>query len=158
MTQKIIVLLGRTGDCLSFLPVLHAEFKNGQRCGLLVAEEFADVMDGIGYADKIVFKGNCWDLTKAMAQAWTLSSDVKCVQVAGHPELVKQFSYQPNGQEMALTDSFVKESWRLSGHFPLWKTQPALIFDRHDKAREIKLFEALPKKKRVILVAANGKT
>lgn len=158
MTQKIITLLGRVGDILAFLPVLHAEFKNGQRCGLLVAEEFSGVMDGIGYADKIVFKGDCWDLTKAMAQAWTLSSDVKCVQVAGPPELVKQFSYQPNGQEMALTDSFVKESWKLSGHFALWKTQPPLIFDRRDKARETKLLEAFPKKKKVILVAADGKT
>ncbi len=158
MTQKIITLLGRTGDLLSFLPVLHAEFKNGQRCGLLVAEEFAGVMDGIGYADKLIFKGDSWDLTPAMAQAWTLSPDVKCVQVAGPAELVKQFTYQPAGMEMAMTDSFVKESWRISGHFPLWKTQPPLIFDRRDKAREDKLLEAFPKKKKVILVSADGKT
>ncbi len=158
MTPKLITLLGRTGDILSFLPVLHAEFKNGQRCALMVAEEFAGVLDGIGYADKIVFPGDCWDLTRAMAQAWTLSSDVKCVQVAGPAELVKQFSYQPAGYEMAKTDSFVKESWALAGHFPLWKTQPPLLFDRRDKAREDKLLEAFPKKKKVILVSADGKT
>ncbi len=158
MTQKIITLLGRTGDLLAFIPVLHAEFKNGTRCGLLVAEEFAGVMDGIGYADNLVFKGDCWDLTPAMAQAWQLSSDVKCVQVAGPQELVKQFTYQPAGQEMAMTDSFVKEAWKISGHFPLWKTQPPLLFDRRDKAREDKLLEAFPKKKKVILVSADGKT
>lgn len=158
MTQKIIICLGRTGDILSLLPVLHAEFKNGQRCALLCAKEFAGVMDGVGYADCIPFEGQPYEIDRAMAQAWQLSSNVKCVQVAGPPELVKQHSYQPAGYDFALTDSFVKEQWKIAGHFALWKTQPPLLFDRRDKVRETKLLEAFPKKKRVILVSAGGHT
>lgn len=158
MNQKIIVLLGRTGDILSVLPVLHAEFKNGQRCALLCAKEFAGLMDGVGYADCLPFDGQPFEIDLAMAQAWQLSKDVKCIQVAGPPEMVKQHAYGPAGQENALMDSFVKEQWKMAGHFALWKTQPPLLFDRRDQAREAKLLEAFPKKKRVILVSADGHT
>jgi len=158
MTQKIYVLTGKRGDILSFLPVLYAEYKAGQRCALLLSSEFASLMDGVGYADKIEFASEPWEIDKAMAQAWQLSSQVRCVQVAGPPDLVKQHSYAPNGQEFAVTDSFVKEQWKLAGHLPLWKTQPSLLFDRRDKEREAKLLEKFPKKKKVILVSAGGLT
>lgn len=158
MTPRIYVQTGRLGDCIAFLPVLHSEFKNGQRCALLIAKEFSGVMDGVGYADKIEFDGPIWELDRAMAQAWQLSNNVKCVQLAGPAELVKQHAYQPAGQEVAMTDSFVKEAYKLAGHFQLWKTQPPLIFDRRDKARETELLKGFPPKKKVILVSAGGTT
>jgi hypothetical protein len=158
VNQKIYCCLGRLGDVLAFLPVLHAEFKNGNRCGMMVAKEFAGVLDGISYADKIEYPGQCYEIDRAMAQAWQLSPSVQCVQVAGPSELVKKFTYQPAGLEKAVTDSFTKESWRMAGRLDLWKTQPPLIIDRRDSQRESELLKDFPKKKKVILISAGGTT
>jgi predicted GH43/DUF377 family glycosyl hydrolase len=159
VTPRIYITLGRLGDILNVLPLLHLDAQSGQRNAIMVAKEFAPLFDGISYCDCIPYDGDWQDLEGAVAKAKTLSEDVKCCQVAGDPYVVRRLSFEPIKADKAITDSFQKEAWRLLGRLDVWKTQPPLIFDRRDKERENKLTQTLlPNKKKLILVALSGHT
>lgn len=162
MNQRILVILGKCGDVLSVLPIAWDYAQKGERIALMVSRQFSDILDGVSYVDKIVFDGDSWQIDKAVAQARQLSGNVTCLQVAGPPELVKEYSFVPSGQEKATTDSYQKESWRLAGKLGLWRHQPPLIFDQRNPEREKKLMPVgwfnRGKKKQVMLVSTGGET
>lgn len=160
MNQKVFVLLGKTGDLCSFLPLAYDYHQKGERIAIMVAKQYSDLLDGVGYCDKIVYDGDCWEIDKAYEQATKLSSNVCCVQTAGPEDLVRKFTFQPNGQEHALNDSFQKESWRLAGRIGIWKEQPPLVFDRRDPEREANLLPPVKsgRKKKLVIVAAAGES
>jgi len=158
MSNRLYLLLGRTGDLISFLPVLHHEAQHGPKPMLMVAKECAAVLDGVSYIEPVIFDGGVQELSRAFDEASKLSGDVKCVQVAGPPEDIKKYSFTPAGKPHATTDSFIKETWKLAGHFPLWKDQPPLVFDRRDKGREAELRKSVlgGDKRKLILIATHG--
>lgn len=159
MNQRILVILGKCGDVLSVLPIAWDCAQKGERIALMVSRQFADILDGCSYVDKIVFDGDSWQIDKAVAQARQLSSNVTCIQVGGPPELVKEYSFAPSGQERATTDSYQKESWRLAGKLGLWRHQPPLVFDQRDPEREKWwLPHNKGRKKQVMLISAKGET
>jgi predicted GH43/DUF377 family glycosyl hydrolase len=156
--QRIYVQLGRYGDILNVLPIAFEDAHDGKRSAIMVAKEFAGIMDGVSYADRIVFDGHMGDLGTAVAQAEAASTNVKVVQLIGPTELIKNVVNTRNGQEYkTVQDSFLKDHWNLAGRMSDWKRQLPLVFDRRDLQREQKLIaEHIRGKKRVILVSSAG--
>lgn len=163
MNRRIFIQLGRLGDVLNLLPLAWHASQQGERMCIMVAKEFADVLDGTSYCDKIVFDGEPWELDKAFEEAQKLSSDVCCVQTAGPTELVRKYTFQPKGMEHAVTDCFQKEAWKLCGKLGLWKEQLPLVFDKRNGTREVPwipkdIIYGRKQKKKVLLVATSGET
>lgn len=157
--QRIYVQLGRYGDICNILPLALEDSRTGQRSAIMVSKDFADVLDGVSYADRIVFDGGMWELDRATKQAEQLSDDVRVVQLVGPPEIVKNVVNTRNGKEYATTkDSFLKDQWNLAGRMSDWKKQTPLLFDLRDKAREKALVDKYLTKKRKlnILVSTSG--
>lgn len=157
MAQPIQILLGRTGDVLTLLPLLHDSAQSGVRQSLMVAKEYAPLMDGVSYVDCIPFDGQMWEIERAVLQAKSLSDNVSCVQISGPPDQVKKHVFAPRGIEGAVMDCWQRELWALAGKRQEWHKHLPLVFDRRDRQREEKLItQTLPNKKKVILVAASG--
>lgn len=144
--RKLFVQLGRYGDIINILPILKAEADSGNRPILLVAYEYKDIMDGVSYADVVVFKEPFQHLLPAMRYAETLASvndwEVVVTQVYGHG-----YAFKPQ------CDSFAKDAWKKATYLAAWDRLP-LVFDKRDRSREEKLAEGLPEKP--ILVATHG--
>src|SRR3990167_8767066 len=85
--MRIYVQLGRLGDILNLLPIAWDHHQSGQRCGIMVAKEFSDVLDGCSYVDKIVFDGKPFEISKVVPphaitdsfcrEAWRLAGNRK---------------------------------------------------------------------------------
>lgn len=156
--NRIYIQLGKIGDILNVLPILWADAQAGQRATLMVHRQFADVLDGVGYCDRLIWEGDPNDINAALAEAQKHSADVRCCQIVGDPQAVKQL-YERSGTPGAATDSFQKESWRVAGRLALWREQPPLVFDRRDSERE-KLFlgKLGSARKKYLLLALESKT
>lgn len=136
MTKKIVICLGKTGDILALLPLLQQEAKSLNPVALMVAKEYASVMEGQSIVEPIIFDGAAHEIELAYNQAKRMSNDVVCVQVAGPPEQVKKYTYAANGRKGELTDSFAKEPWHILGKMDVWREQPILVFDKRNYDRE----------------------
>lgn len=154
--SKTYIQLARTGDIISLLPMLYALHQRGEKNKLMVGSEFASVLDGVSWIERVVFHGKATSLAEAVKDA---GPDAVSTQVFGSPDDVKAHTFDRAGLNGSQTDSFVKEAWALAGHSDLWYSQPPLVFDRRDSVREEKLVkEHIQPKKRVVLVALGGKT
>lgn len=156
MAQRTYIQLGRTGDIISLLPLLWSDHQKGERSAIMVAKEFAPVLDGCSYLDPIIFDGEAWELGRACEEAAQLSDDIRVCQVLGPEADLRKYSLGAANPPHAITESFQKESWRLAGREKDWKLQLPLIFDRRNHESEGALLKELPKKKKVILVSASG--
>lgn len=157
MIDRLYILLGRAGDVLSFLPLLIHDAQSGQKPALMVAKEYATLLEGQSFVECVPFDGQMHEIDRAYSEAKKLTDNVRCVQTAGPPELVKKYCYEPSGHATAITDSHNKELWMTAGRFPEWKQQYPLIFDRRNKEREEALIaQVLTKKKPTILVSTSG--
>jgi hypothetical protein len=157
--DKIFLQLGKIGDVLNILPLAYADSQKGLKVGIMACAEFADVLDGCSYVEKVVFPGKQWELSKALEEAKKLCANVICTQTNGPVEQVLKCTYEPAGQKSAITDSFNREAWKLSGRLVEWGTIP-LVFDKRDKEREKLLMPkgwfGAGKKKRIMLVSAGS--
>lgn len=158
MSRKIYIQLCRYGDVMNILPLAWDDAQKGQRSGIVVAKEFADILDGCSYVDKIEFNGNPWELERAVKEAEAMGGEVLNCQLVGPYEAVRNVVVTRNGIEYRTTsESFLKDQWKLAGRLDDWKRQLPLVFDRRDAEREKALAEKhLPKKKKTILVAGSG--
>jgi hypothetical protein len=154
---KTFLQLGRAGDLVSLLPVIHDEFlTSGEKPRVIVAKDFADILDGVSYAEKVVFDGDFADITGALKFAQSLNGEVTTTQVVGVPNVIVSQVYSNVGGPKIICDSFQKDSWRLAGKLDLWPKQPKLIFDKRNKRRESKLFKDIPTDKPWIVVSTGG--
>jgi hypothetical protein len=136
MTQ-IFVMLGRTGDILSILPLFYSTFqKTGEKQILMVAKEYATILEGVSYVTPVVYDGSHYEITKAVAFAKTMAEKVICLQVNGPVSEIKEHTY--NGTH-AISTSFEKEMFRLAGRLGEWDDCLPLVFDQRDMEREKKL-------------------
>lgn len=165
--SKLWVQLGRSGDIMNVLPLLWQEAQAGRKCRLMVAKEYAPLLEGVSYVDPIVFDGQAHELDRALTQARILAdNEVICTQVNGPLELVEELVYKPAGQTRAVTTSYQKEMWKIAGKLADWGNYPEhpcgqlpLVFDKPSLDREGALLEkafAGRKNKKVILLAADG--
>lgn len=151
------VQLGRTGDILNILPLLYVEALAGNRQRLMVGREYAALLDGVGYVDRVVFDGEAWELRRAVEQASQLGTWL-CTQVNAGADDVREFVYGPAKMETSKTTSFQKEQWRVAGRLSKWDECLPLVFDKRDKDREAALLEEwMPSnRKKYLLVASYG--
>lgn len=158
---KTYIQLGRVGDILNVLPLLYADFKRDEKQGLMVAKEFAGLLDGISYVDPVIFDGRDFDIGGGVLLAEKLGLPWVCTQVQGPREACEQFVWGPANMTGGMTPSFQQEAFRACGRLKEWNDDLPLVFDRRNPEREAELIEKVfprrpGKHKRAILVAADG--
>lgn len=158
MTQRLYIQLGKAGDILSLLPLLWLDAQKGERSALMVAKDYAPILEGCSYLDPVIFDGDPHELARAHAEAVATGKEVICCQVNGPPEQVAALTYGSRGLNHATTESFQKESWKIAGRLNEWRDQPPLVFDKRSPEREAELLKFWPKNKKVILVSLAGST
>jgi hypothetical protein len=140
-----IISLGRYGDILSHLPVAYGSYLSGSRSTFIVAQEFADLFDGVGYCDIKRYSGNRVNLADAI-KLCSEFADLRIPQVDRNPDTRR------------LESNYALESYRLGGFRNQWGKFP-LCFDRRDPERERQLVDsAIKQNNPFILVSAKGES
>lgn len=121
-----VVLLGRYGDIINILPVCKHLHDEGKDPHLIVAREFASVLDGVSYVKPVVLDVPFDQLTYAMDYAKQRFKHVIRAQI-----------YGIGHKQATLCPSYNMESWREAGflgkfHDPNWKP----VFDLFDATGE----------------------
>lgn len=166
MAEPLHVLLGANGDLCAMLPWLKTEAARiGRPVPLLVAKDYAPLLEGVSYVQPTLWPGTFVQLTAALR---FLKTDL--------PELPVRVLQPIARMEDRTFPSFVHEMWYQAGALMQWGKLP-LEFDRRDPEREAALvgrlcqtpkLPKLPKlgrvthhglqKKPMILVATKGKS
>ena len=128
-----VVMLGRYGDIINALPIVKRLHDDGLDPHVIMASEFAGILDGISYAKPVPLNVQFDQLEHAMKFARERFKNVVRCQIYG----------RGHNQERQ-TESFNMESWREAGmlndfHNP---NMPP-VFDRRDLAREALLLKKL---------------
>lgn len=123
-SKTCVVMLGRYGDIVNVLPVCRHLAETEGVPGLVVSEQFKDLLDGVSYVDPIIFKGQFTDLKEGIALAKSRYDKV----------LVGQVNSRNVGVNTECV-SFNQESWRQMGYLPDFGKLP-LMFDKRDYDRE----------------------
>lgn len=132
--MKLFVLLGRYGDITTLLPALrHEALQTGQPTKLVVAKQFANLLDGVSYVEPLVWDGPFEHVPHA--KAWAAKQ-------AGNVQVVDCSVYGSGVQASKDMHSFTSEIWRLS-KCPVAYEQAELIFDKRDSRRETQLLASL---------------
>jgi|GEM_PF-2380786 len=140
--KKIFILLGRTGDVLNLLPAIEYEGKiNNYIPKVVVAKEYADVLDGCSYVEKVVFDGDFRNINEALRFVKINYSTYKVVNCT---------VYGKNYSVEKLCSSFTREIWRLSG-CPIPQNMLALTFDKAERQTV-----SLANNKPIILLTLKG--
>jgi len=126
-TRTCFVELGRYGDIINVLPICRDVFHStGHRPVVVVAEAFAPLFDGVGYADPLPMALETVDIQPAIKEARTKFDKVIVSQV-----------YARGWHPSKLTPAYNVESWRLAGYLDRWAdASMKLVFDRRDYRRE----------------------
>lgn len=160
MTPRTYIQLGKAGDILNLLPLLHQDSLSGTKPRLVIAAEFASILDGVSYVETVVHLGPHYEIAKACESVKAAGDWVSC-QVNGPADEVRTYAYQPAGQPGALATSFQKEAWRVCGRLKEWDSIYELKFDQRSSEREAALlkeqgFTGPGRKKPVILLHIGG--
>lgn len=136
------ICLGRTGDIINMLPLVLHDYQQGNQPTVITAATWSNLLDGIGYADSLVWNGDYSKPTLAKAWAESLGKfqEIQVPQCYGQRFIQK-------------CSNFCEEAWRLADRHYLWGQLP-LVFDRRDKQREQSLIPDF--KKPMILVHTQG--
>ena len=160
--QNCYVCTGRLGDILNILPILQMDNEQGKRAALMVAKEFAPILDGVTYLDPVVFDGHWMQVKDAVIQAKDQFSKVLVAQVAGPKKEIMEEAYRAAGLTAIdkKAESFLKDQWRLVGRFQDVRLNRPLVFDARDPKREKALVKSLwpSGKKRLVLLHLGGTT
>lgn len=162
--SKTWVQLGRNGDIMTILPLLwaHGDKRQGApKPRLMVAREYASLLEGVSYVEPVIFDGEAHEIARAIDG---IEGEVICTQVNGPLDVVKEYVYKPAGKDRATTTSYQKEMWKIAGMLEHWGTHLdfphghlPLVFDQRNKEREAKLLAKLPKSnKKLVLLASTG--
>ena len=159
MTSTVWVQLGRLGDILNILPMLWKDAQSGVKPKLMVAAEYASVLEGVSYVEPIIYNGPHYEIAKAVEQAKAIGGAVvRCLQVNGPEEETLHYTYEPAGLSGAATTSFNKESWRVAGRLREWDECYPLVFDQRSPEREAALLKAcgVNKHRPIVLLCVSG--
>ena len=152
MKTKTYIMLGRTGDILNILPAIEYESKqNNYKPKLIVAKEYADVLDGCGdYVEKVVFPGNFKNINQAINLAYNNFPQTKIINCA---------IYGENFKIKRECSSFQRESWKFS-ECPIAWGRLSLNFPNRNNEREkqllSKVIESRIGYKPIIITALSG--
>jgi len=155
--SRLVIQLGRAGDVINILPILYQEFLfTGEKQRLMVAKDYADILEGTSYIEPVIYDGDFADITGAIEYAKTLGEEYTTTQVIGIPDVVVSQVYGNNHSPKIICDGFQKDSYKLLGKLDLWPNQPPLVFDRRDKKREKLLYKYIPTDKPWLVVSTGG--
>lgn len=136
------VTLGRNGDLCNTLPLVLHDYQQGNKPTIVVAEPWANLLDGVTYCDRLVWNGPYSQPLEAARWAKGLNR----FGVVHIPQCY--------GQKIERRCSnFCEEGWRLAGMDHLWGQLP-VVFDRRDRHRESFLLPGY--KKPLVLVATKA--
>ena len=123
--MRTYLQLGKIGDVLSILPILHHEFlTTGVKPTIVIGREYASILEGVSYVEQCIWKGDIGDLAGAILFAKKRFSDVIVLQ-----------THANNMPIQHRTPSFQLDQWQRAGcveHFEEWP----LVFDRREITRE----------------------
>lgn len=132
--------LGKNGDLLNCLQICyHEHLRTGEKVRLIVGQEFAPILDGFSYVERIVFPGTQDELPRAMK----LFPKATVLQSWMNPDQSRQ------------TSSYEIEAWRRAGKLAAFGTTP-LIVDQRDREREAKHCEHFKSEKPLILICTQS--
>lgn len=144
--RKVLIELGRLGDIINILPLAMESDRLGKRLTICVASEFAGLLDGVSYADELVFPGPYDRVADAVSFAARLGQPIHVSQVYGHEHHHERSS-----------ESFLRDSWERVGAGKRWEQIP-LVFDRREFSREAELAAKVDWSKPVVLVNVLGRS
>lgn len=127
--RRLYLQLGRAGDILNVLPLCLRDWnETGEKPWLMVAADFANLLDGVTYVERVLWNGAFEDVAGAFAKAEELAGALDmalvCTQIYGN-----QFATAET------CSSFTRQSWAQVPGSPPWGSLP-LEFDRRDIPRE----------------------
>lgn len=130
--MKAFVQLGKIGDIISILPILaqkqfqYREGDNPPRSFLVVAKEYANILEGVSYVEPVIWKGGADDVAGAIMFAKKRFSQVVVLQTWGNMPI------------QHLTPSFQFDQWKRAGVLPFFEDFP-LTFDKRNPMEERRL-------------------
>ena len=121
-----IVQLGRYGDIINALPAIRAfGQKRGQKQNVVVATEFADVLEGVSYVEPVLFNGGFEKLPDAIGFASQKYNEIIVSQVWGQGVDVRKECQHYN-----------LDNWERLGMVDRWSEPMPPIFDQRNYVRE----------------------
>lgn len=145
--NRALVQLGRYGDILNILPPVYESFHSKkQALGLMVAGEFAPILEGLSYVEPMIFPGTYDELQRATALASLRAPAVAVSQVYG-----KGLDHRWT------TESYMRDSWDKVGVDGRWEQLPLLI-DRRSEEREERLAATIDWSRPVVLTCMSGRS
>lgn len=138
----VVVQLGRNGDLLNILPLMQEYSNEGRRGKLVVAEEFEQLLDGVSYVDRLVFRGKVDDIRVAAEKARKRFPDAKVTQTWG-----------ADWRAPRRTENFMREPYFRADADTRFE-QLSLVIDRRSTEREAALVDGFNfvKDKPILLV------
>lgn len=115
--SEVWIQLGKLGDIISILPILLREYeRTGVKPKLMVAEDYATVLEQIDYVDVLVYDGHFQDLKGAVTDAKKKFDRVNVTQVNGS-DIVFEHRHP----------SFQHDMWDRVGMLDHWDSLPLVI-------------------------------
>lgn len=137
-----VICLGRHGDVANSLPIAWWLYQQGDKPTFVTAPEWASTLEGVSYADSLVWDGPYSNPTGALK--W-------CESLRRFDRLMVPQCY---GQSFVKKcDSFCEEAWRLVGMQEAFGKLP-LVFDRRNPEREAVIIPKFTKP--IVLVCTSG--
>lgn len=125
--RRLYISLGRYGDIIGILPAIQEHyFETGIKPLLMVAREFAGLLDGMSYLEPLIWKGPWQHCLEADATARSLHPECEIINCA-----VYGIGFKFNRQSA----NFQRDAWRLTRTRSVFGTLP-LVFDQRDHDRE----------------------
>jgi len=147
--KTCVICLGRYGDIMGALPIARDIAKaEGRPVGFMVAQQFADILDGCSYVVPNVYPGQYNQMPEATTIAQAQYERVVRVQIFGTPEADPTCGVAHN-----------LKAWELAGYIDRWDDpRMQLEFDKRDKVRERRLLIRTVKRdpRPLLLVCLSG--
>lgn len=117
--SRCFLQTAKAGDVISILPILHAEYtRTGEPQNLVVAREYASVVEGLDYVKPCVFQGEWWDFKRAYQYAKMMFDTVLVPQNHGQVQLGKAIDFERK------TSSAFLDMWERVGYLDQWDKLP----------------------------------
>lgn len=141
--RPCFIQLGRLGDVLNILPLLHHVSTLGKRPTLMVHQDFASVTEGLSYCDvEVISEGSWTELDNATEIAREKFSKVHVCQIHGTHQSARK------------TPSFAIDAWARAGYWADFGRHPLVL--ARSPEREARLLASVNPQQPFILVARNG--
>lgn len=114
--RPCFIQLGRLGDVLNVLPLLHHVNSQGRKPVLMVHQEFASVAEGLSYCDvEVITEGSWTELDNATEIAREKYSEVHVCQIHGTHQSTRK------------TPSFAIDAWARAGYWGEFGRHPLVL-------------------------------